>query len=152
MEPLLAAIVLWLSANYGLPADMRHPRIEFVPSDQLADLRLHPARPAHAAPEGGRDTAVQPTQHDIEGIYLDTAMTIYLPLGWNERSLKDVSVLVHEMVHHLQSFTTERYDCPQQREKLAYKAQEKWLQEHGKSLEGEFGLDPFSVFAKSLCN
>ena len=38
MEPLLTAIMLWLSANFGLPA-ADHPRIEFVPSVEMAALR-----------------------------------------------------------------------------------------------------------------
>ena len=30
MELLLTVIVIWLSSNYDLPADMRHPAVEFV--------------------------------------------------------------------------------------------------------------------------
>ena len=39
MDALLTAIVIWLSANYGLPATFDHPRIERVPSIEMATLR-----------------------------------------------------------------------------------------------------------------
>jgi hypothetical protein len=39
MDALLAAIVLWLSANFNLPASFDHPRIEFAPSNKIVALR-----------------------------------------------------------------------------------------------------------------
>jgi len=39
MDALLTAIVIWLSTNYGLPATFEHPRIERVPSIEMATLR-----------------------------------------------------------------------------------------------------------------
>ena len=39
----------------------------------------------------------------------------------------DFAVLVHEMVHHMQNLSGIRYECQQQREKLAYAAQDKFL-------------------------
>ena len=141
MELLLSVIVLWLSSNYDLPADTRHPHIEIVSQDELTYRRvLSPMKTSSYA------------NGELEAVYRDDIHTIYLPHGWASESIKDVSVLVHEMVHHLQLSKGERYSCTAEREKLAYQAQEKWLTQFGKSLEGEFGLDPLSVFVKSLCN
>jgi hypothetical protein len=109
---------------------------------RVAGLATFPDRPQEAHASG---------EHDVEAFYVNSMKTIYLPSDWSETSAKHVSVLVHEMVHHLQGFAQETYDCPQQREKLAYRAQARWLALSGKDLESEFGLDPFSVFAKSLC-
>jgi len=36
MEALLTAIVVWLSANYNLPASFEHPRIEFASAEDIS--------------------------------------------------------------------------------------------------------------------
>lgn len=141
MELLLPVIVLWLSANYDLPADMRHPVVEIVSQDEMTSRRLR-----------NPEKFASYRNDEIEAVYNDDTQTIYLLQGWTTQSIKDVSVLVHEMVHHLQFSKGGRYSCPAERERLAYEAQEKWLGQFGKSLEGEFGLDPFSLLVKSLCN
>jgi hypothetical protein len=41
--------------------------------------------------------------------------------------------------------------CPQEREKLAYQAQERWLPLFGHSLEADFELDGFSLLGKTQC-
>ena len=66
-------------------------------------------------------------------------------------TVAETSVLVHEMVHHLQNLADVKFSCPDERERLAYKAQGKWLAVFGKSLAEEFDLDPFTLFAKTLC-
>jgi hypothetical protein len=62
-----------------------------------------------------------------------------------------LSVLVHEVVHHFQNVLKLKYECPQEREKLAYIAQDRWLGLFGHSLSDEFALDPFSLFVKTTC-
>jgi hypothetical protein len=44
-----------------------------------------------------------------------------------------------------------KYECPQEREKLAYIAQDRWLGLFGHSLSDDFALDPFSLFVKTTC-
>ncbi|HVI62197.1 MAG TPA: DUF6647 family protein [Bradyrhizobium sp.] len=60
-------------------------------------------------------------------------------------------MLVHEVVHHFQNVLGLKYECPQEREKLAYIAQDRWLGLFGHSLTGDFALDPFSLFIKTTC-
>ncbi len=64
---------------------------------------------------------------------------------------RDVSVLVHEMVHHLQNVGGQKFDCPEAREKTAYEAQERWLAMFGLSLQDELNIDPFTVLVKGMC-
>src|SRR6266404_416977 len=61
------------------------------------------------------------------------------------------SVLVHEMVHHLQNLGKVKFECPMAREKLAYMAQDQWLKRFGKDLETEFEVDMFTVLVSSSC-
>ena len=49
------------------------------------------------------------------------------------------------MVHHLQNLSHAPYACPEEREKLAYQAQEKWLKMFGHSLATDFGLYGFTI-------
>ena len=63
----------------------------------------------------------------------------------------EVSVLVHEVVHHLQTSAKLTYECPAARERLAYAAQEKWLGLFGRSLESDFEIDAFTLKVSTMC-
>jgi hypothetical protein len=149
MQALLTAIVVWLSASFDLPAIYDFPRVEFVSATQMIAQRYKPLLPAErvdiATAQG--DTAGSNTV----ALYNDDTKTIYLPDGWAGRTPAELSILVHEMVHHLQNIAMLTHECPQAREKLAYEAQDKWLALFGTSLEREFGVDGFTLFAKTGC-
>jgi hypothetical protein len=55
------------------------------------------------------------------------------------------------MVHHFQNVLGVKHECPQEREKLAYTAQDRWLSLFGHTLETDFELDGFSLLAKTGC-
>jgi hypothetical protein len=44
-----------------------------------------------------------------------------------------------------------KFACPEEREELAYKAQESWLHLFGHDLEHDFQMDPFTILVKSKC-
>ena len=90
-------------------------------------------------------------QRTVASLYNNMTKTIYLTPQWTGRTPAELSVLVHEMVHHLQNVSGKRYACPQEREKLAYQAQEKWLSMFGRSLSSEFELDRFSLLLATVC-
>jgi hypothetical protein len=84
-------------------------------------------------------------------IYEDSEKTIYLTEDWRGDSAADISVVVHEMVHHLQNIAQMRFECTRAREATAYEAQERWLQQHGRSLRADFDIDPFTVLVHAMC-
>jgi hypothetical protein len=157
MQTLLTAIVTWLSMNAGLPAIHDHPRVEFAPPAKIAAIRSGSAASGgaasaaaevpHAAGQGKPEAQAQ----NIEAIYVDKTRTIYLPEGWTGETPAEVSVLVHEMVHHLQNMGGLKYECPQAREKPAYAAQDRWLARSGRSLAEEFELDPMTILVLTKC-
>lgn len=152
METLLTVLVTWLSINFSL-ASHEHPRIEIASPAKMAAVRfsrLDAARPDRVASEAGR-SAVAELGHDVFAIYDDLSRTIYLPENWTGRTPAEVSVLVHELVHHLQNVGGLTYDCAAAREKLAYRAQAAWLELFGKSLAEEFDLDPMTVLVRTNC-
>jgi hypothetical protein len=42
------------------------------------------------------------------------------------------------MAHHFQNILSLKHACPQERERLAYEAQDRWLRLFGHSLETDF--------------
>jgi hypothetical protein len=71
--------------------------------------------------------------------------------NWKGDTPAELSVLVHEMVHHLQKKNHLNYECHGAREELAYKVQEKWLSLFGRDLASEFQIDPFTLKVSTTC-
>ena len=87
----------------------------------------------------------------FHALYDDLDRTIYLPDDWTAASPAQVSLLVHELVHHLQNVGALRHDCAAERERVAYQAQARWLELVGTSLEEAFGIDPMTLLVRTSC-
>ena len=146
-EGLLDDIVTWLSSNFDLPAIKERPIIEFASRLELARLRARDLGSSQSFM--GNDG--QLVQREVVALYDNNTRAILLPDDWGGISPADQSVLVHEMVHHLQNLGKLKFDCQQAREKTAHLAQAKWLERFGLSLEKEFDVDMFTVLISSAC-
>ena len=154
MEPLLVTIMIWLSANFGLPANFDPPKLAFISPSELVSRRYGPFLAAQTArlATARRPQVAQATElPQVVALYSDIERTIYLAKGWQGHTPAELSVLVHELVHHMQSTAGIKYPCPQEREKLAYKAQDKWLHLFGVSLESEFQIDRMTMLVTTSC-
>lgn len=134
--PLLATIALWLEANFDLPLPAEVPTLVTVPAAELVAMRYGPGATAPV---------------EVVATYDAARGTIYLTEGWTGRTPAELSVLVHEMVHHLQSAAEMRFACPAEREKLAYRAQDAWLGLFGSDLESTFGIDAATLLVGTVC-
>jgi hypothetical protein len=142
-EELMNSILDWLAANFDLPAIREAPHVEFIQPASMAQIRYRGSAGNQAMPlDMGRD---------IVAVYDDAKRTIYLPEGWSGVTPVEQSLLVHEMVHHLQNLGNLKYACSEAREKLAFAAQEQWLRIFGASLASEFDLDPFTLLVRASC-
>jgi hypothetical protein len=153
MQTLLTVIVTWLSMNFGLPAVYEHPRVQFASTAEMAEIRYGLAasnRPDRVAAAAGQSASAE-FAHDVQAIYDDRSSTIYLPEGWTGATPAEGSLLVHELVHHLQNAGGLRYGCAEAREKSAYQAQARWLELFGTSLAAEFELDAMTVLVRTNC-
>lgn len=148
MDALLTAVALWLSANFNLPASLEHPAIKFVQPSQMAILRYETL-----APFQKRTGAVIKFENTrkLVALYDNRNKIIYLSDRWTGRTVADTSVIVHEMVHHLQHVAGLQFSCPAEREKLAYEAQAKWLALFGRNLESEFQIDRLTTVLTTSC-
>lgn len=135
--PVLDAIVLWLSANFDLPVSVQAPLLATLPEAELVAMRYGP------------QAQVAPGQ--VVALYDEAGGTIYLSEGWTGRSPAELSVLVHELVHHLQSSANQRFACPAERERLAYHAQDEWLALFGETLATAFDIDAATLLVGTVC-
>jgi len=150
-QALLTAIETWVSNQFDLPAIHEHPRIEFVPPAKIEALRFNDSLFDSGGRTAPNDHGASSAEYDTVAVYYDPTRTIYLPESWTGSTAAEQSVLVHEVVHHFQNVLGLKHECPQEREKLAYLVQERWLRLFGHSLEGDFDLDPFSLLVKTRC-
>lgn len=153
MDSLLAMIALWLSFNFSLPAISEPPKIEIVSAQEILFKRHNAFTPQaqQALLSSVRGNKTDSKSRQAVALYDETTGTIYLTEGWDGKSPADLSVLVHEMVHHIQYKSKMRYACPAAREEPAYAAQDKWLTMFGGNLFDEFNLDTFTLKVSTSC-
>jgi hypothetical protein len=150
---LLTAIALWISANFDLPANFPLPNVKIVSAQEISFLRngaFTSAQRREIVNQEERSSGVLNRRQAV-AVYDGLNETIFLPNNWKGDTPAELSVLVHEMVHHLQKKNHFRYECPGAREELAYKVQEKWLSLFGRELASEFQIDPFTLKVSTTC-
>ncbi len=153
MNALMTAVVIWLAANFGLPATFDHPVVKFTPALEIAYLRhgAHDAEMKRAVRVEYAQEMASTKGRQVVAVYVDENTTIHLPVGWTGQSPAELSILVHELVHHLQNRSQLKYACAAEREKLAYAAQAKWLGLFGTSLAKEFEIDALALKLSTTC-
>ena len=107
--------------------------------DEHTDLRRREAAPVIkwtfqanvASITGSKRAAYVQT---VRGLYDAERSTIWLVRPWSALDPHDVSVLLHELVHHRQAGDGHWY-CPGAQELPAYRTQKAWLSELGLELD-----------------
>jgi hypothetical protein len=142
----LGAVQRQVALDVGLPDAASPPRIVFVAQREMRLLRLR-----DVAGDRSGDMTAASLRPEVVAIYDDADRVIYLPDDWSGDTPVGQSIMIHELVHHLQNLAGIRYGCPEEREQAAYEAQERWLAMLGTSLETEFGIDPFTLLVRTTC-
>ncbi|MGZ9143232.1 MAG: DUF6647 family protein [Candidatus Binatia bacterium] len=148
MNALMTAIVLWLSANFDLPANFDHPKIAMASHEEMVAMRYGPL---HSKAPAASQASTSPGEREVVSVYSFSNDTIYLPEGWTGNTPAEISVLVHELVHHLQNRSGMKFECVQELEGTAYAAQERWLGLYGHDLLTDFDVDAFTLLASTRC-
>jgi uncharacterized protein DUF6647 len=147
-KSLSEEVIVWISANFDLPAKSDRPQIRFATQSEMMRIRIADRMRWRGYVQ---EEPAAENERNVVAIYDTSSRTIYLPENWRGESPADQSILVHEMVHHLQNLAGVKFECPAAREKAAYLAQDKWLARIGKSLESDFDVDMFTVVISSAC-
>jgi hypothetical protein len=155
---LLAALVAWLSNNFDLPTTNDQPRIVTMSSEKMTRLYYQSflKNPDYQSfrkdsAEGGSPEEQAQSDQRVVSLYSIPTKTIYLLPDWTGRTPAELSMLIHELVHHLQNVAHTKYTCPEERESVAYEAQEKWLSLFGSDLLSDFKIDRFTLLLSTHC-
>jgi hypothetical protein len=150
---LLTALVMWISGHFGLAPNYEHPDIKFLPAAEITALRYRAFTPSQQREVASalHESGGQPSRREAVAVYDDATKTIFLPDTWKGDNPADISVLIHELVHHLQNMARLRYECAGAREQVAYAAQEKWLNLVQRDLLSEFQIDRFTLKVSTAC-
>lgn len=147
---LTTAVFAWIAAEFDLPATDAMPRMVRASASQMVAIRYREQNSGKAFDPAARN-AHPDAGHEILALYDDRARSIYLGEGWSGTTPAEISVLVHEVVHHLQNLSGQRYACGGEREKLAYAAQDRFLALFERTLATEFGIDPMTLLVRTTC-
>ena len=144
---LLRAIAQWLNVHAGLKPALALPRVQLESAARITTFRFT----GFLTDDPDVASAVPRSHREVVAAYDGVARAIYLPESWRGSTPVELSMLVHEMVHHLQHEAKERFACPEMAEGDAYAAQDRWLRTFGGSLESDFDLDGFTLLVVSQC-
>ncbi|EPX83849.1 DUF6647 family protein [Salipiger mucosus] len=114
LDALVEILESWLDAESSWERREEKPKIRLSSSAE-ASARLG----ATASFQRGR----------LRGLYDPDGSVIVLVRPWNPSRAEDVSVLLHELVHHRQAPL--HWYCPAAQELSAYRLQDAWLNERG---------------------
>src|SRR5262245_65637151 len=110
---LMSTVVSWLSTNFDLPENRDYPNIELVSPTTMAAIRYRSVVGGwpQVSPSDNSSLPLSGVS-ELAAVYNDTNRTIYLSEGRTGVSFADLSILVHEIVHHLQNVGQLKYGCP----------------------------------------
>lgn len=131
----IGLFITWLVTKTGWSV-REAPEIRFIPHTELVKRF-----------SGGKGT-----DYRVEALYSETDHTIYLPDSWRPDDLRDRSILLHELVHHLQYLNNVKVTCASEYEWQAFELQIAWL--HEQSVEDPLtllGVNPLFIRMFRLC-
>jgi hypothetical protein len=146
----LDEIMRWIAERFDLPRSAERPAIVFESPADLTRTR-NGGFLAHPSTRNAPNAEHRSVRGGVLALYNDARRVIHLSEDWTGANDADMSVLVHEMVHHLQNIAGVKYFCAGEREQIAYQAQSAWLRQFDKSLDSEFGLDALTLLVRSRC-
>ena len=150
MKEVITALMLWISTQTGWPIP-DHPNITYIENGKEFFLLSN-------------DCDQKPDQKvcidydddsNILALYNHITKTIYLHKDFWLASIKDQSILLHELVHHMQySMDYKKYKmmCRGDIEKESYDLQELWLQMRDTNLEETIQLGPLFRHVLTQCD
>jgi hypothetical protein len=139
MESFVLGLMVWISSVSGLPLSDDTPEITRVDPAEMARLAKGPGV---AAPD---------VKSGYLALYHADSRTVMLRRDWDMRDLRDRSILVHELVHHLQAEAGRDYVCKGAMEREAYDIQADWLEARGADLLEVMNMNGLFLYAVTRC-
>lgn len=141
MHILMTALMAWAAVYTGLPIPVSTPNVVLVDRCDIPRMFFN-------------DPSFPCSESMIEALYEFETQTIYLPNTWSPVDFRDVSVLLHELVHHMQGMAGVR-DATQcaarDIEKPAYDAQIAFIEAAGAPGFETIGINPLAYMMLTHC-
>ena len=152
MIELLLSLMIWISVITGFTV----PEIPHIKKVTLSELRYITFGCDHIQEI---NKAVCTTKNPDEltlALYMPEKETILLYNGWDKDKKADQSILLHELVHHMQyanDYDKDMAFCGSPAlEAQAYELQTKWLEKYGMTLQKDLGIGPLFVHLLTQCH
>jgi len=148
-RPIGSALALGTDflAERDFPAPTVLPRVEFASSAQIAAVRY---RHLSSEPEL-LSFSVSNRANALDMVYDDARGILYLSELWTGGSPAEFSLLVRGLVSHAQREAGLTYLCPQERERVAFEAQDAWLQLFRQTFKETFRFDEATYMLSTQC-
>jgi hypothetical protein len=139
---LIVALATWVASELGLQPTPELPRV--VTASPTVFLSVLNENAPMDRSEGSQ-------LGNVLAVYNTESRTIVLRDGWTGRTPAELSIVAHEMVHHLQNMTEQKFACPAEREEAAFAVQERWLALFGRNLLQDFEIDALTLLVRTHC-
>jgi len=100
------------------------------------------------ASEAKKQTPTAEASSDIVSFYSMESKTIYLADGWTGKTPAELSILVHEMVHHLQMSGSSNLNARRHEKSLHIGRRIAWLHLFGRDLSGISSWTGFQFWSR----
>lgn len=136
IEALVQSIAVWVSSELDLPMPQTLPEVILTTPRSMVEMRY-----GLAAREELR----------VVALYHARTGRLFLPDTWTGATPVEVSILVHEMVHHVEAQAGVQFLCAAERERSAYELQERWLDQFGIDILTAFDMTRAGIRRASAC-
>ena len=148
LNTLLMTLMLWVSQSMGVIVPTEFPVVQYATSQEMTCM-LAGQDPAECDIVLGKDDS------KVLALYNPSSRVLLLQEGRDYTTPASISIIVHELVHHIQTANGLTYSCLGKLERAAYDTQIKWLEAHGfdayELLEKDLKLDRMAIFFITVC-
>jgi hypothetical protein len=138
VQAMMSELITWIAVKTGMRPCVP-PALRYATSEEIAD------RWYGDDVSGGQIIKVR-------ALYEYPSATVYVSRDFDWSNLLDRSILLHELVHHVQHRNAVKFQCHAAAEPQAYELQATWLEEQGEDEPwGLMNVDRFTVYALSAC-
>lgn len=140
MYYLMLSLMVWAASFTGLPVPDTMPTIHMTTNQKIFEH----VRPNQEYKEDSGFT--------VRALYDHDTSTIWLNENWNPDNLVDLSIMLHELIHHMQYESGNEYECHAAMEKEAYAAQIAWVEAAGEDPWKLLNMNALFVFYVTTCD
>ena len=148
INTVLAVLMLWISQSMGVVMPTEFPVLEYATSQEMTCLM------AGQDPEDC-DIVLAVDEPRILALYNPASRVLTLEKGRDYTTPASISIIVHELTHHIQTVYRLSYSCLEKLEQVAYDMQIKWLEARGFDayalLEKDLKLNRMAIFFITVC-